>query len=80
MYNCAADQFTNLRLERERDQTHKIYTNASFLKDYIQSFLPTSKENLLITLNCTPYILKTLSCTLQETQLCCYLLLWILQF
>jgi len=59
---------------RERDQTYKIYTDSPFLKGYIQSSLPTSKENSLIKLNCTPYTIKTLSCTLQELELCSNLL------
>ena len=59
------------RLREERDQTHKIYTNSPFLRGYIQSSLPTIKENTLITLNYKPYTIKTLSYTLQESQLTC---------
>jgi len=43
---------TRFKVEGERDQTHKIYTGSRFLKGYMQSSLPTSKENLLITPNC----------------------------
>jgi len=56
------------RLREERDQTHKIYTGSRLLKGYIQSSLPTSKENSLVTLNCKPYKIKTPFCTLQESQ------------
>jgi len=51
---------------RERDQTHIIYIGSRFLKSYMQSSLPTSKENSLITPNCKPYIIKIASCALQE--------------
>jgi len=42
-------------IEGERDQSHRIYTGLPFLKGYIQSSLPTSKENSLTTLNCKLY-------------------------
>jgi len=64
---------------RERDQTHKIYTDPS---SRVASSLPCqqTKKISLITLNCTTYTIKTLSCTLQQTQLCYYLQPCTLQF
>jgi len=56
-----------IKIDGEIEIKHIIYINSPFLKGYIKSSLPTSKESSLITLNCKLYTIKNPSCTLPKT-------------